>query len=96
PTQPLPPASSTSTVHASKLAHLTEENVLMAPTPVIPTAQCPIECATTAPPAHAPAVSPVTPEAAATMSTTIAAAFNTAKSAYRTIAAIAPSTPTRI
>ncbi|KAG5633703.1 hypothetical protein H0H81_005833, partial [Sphagnurus paluster] len=77
PTQPLPLASATLTAHASKPAHLTEENLVMAPTPVIPAAQCPIECATTAPPARTPAVSPVTPEAAAT-STTIAAAFNTA------------------
>ncbi|KAG5649299.1 hypothetical protein H0H81_004774, partial [Sphagnurus paluster] len=55
PTQPLPLASATSTAHASKPAHLTEENVVMAPTPVIPAAQCPIECATTAPPARTPA-----------------------------------------
>ncbi|KAG5633962.1 hypothetical protein H0H81_004186 [Sphagnurus paluster] len=65
-------------------------------TPVIPAAQCPIEGTTTTPPARTPAVSPVTPEAAAAMSTTIAATFNTAKSAYRTIAATAPSTPARI
>ncbi|KAG5649105.1 hypothetical protein H0H81_006260, partial [Sphagnurus paluster] len=94
--QPLPPASSTSTAHTSKPAHLTEENVVRAHTPIIPATQCPIKCPTTAPPAHAPAVSPVTPEAAAAMSTTIVAAFNTAKSAYCTITTTTPSTPAHI